>query len=373
MKSHTCFFVVVAVALCGVLTVPGVLADSSAPVPDFSATDKAVLDLGPVGSLEELVSALEMVSRSDIEKARAIYRWMSANIAYDTEAFFGDSQTAAFEPEEVFRAGKSVCSGYSALFHFLAKSLGLRVITIGGRAKGYGYTTGDPEIDINHDWNAVLVDRTWRLVDVTWGAGYINDDRAFQREFSTFWFDCPPELFVLWHLPEREAWQLLDTPVSLATYLAKPYFSHQQFEALADMGVPSANLISWHRSGTFPDDMSMKTLMDYGFSLQAVLDALAQGELPNCHDFPDLGLRILRAPLGRKLPGGRRFSVSIEAKDLEEAAIINNGEWTYLKRQGSQLAADLVPTAGPLYLNIHTSFEGEKAWWRLLEYEVASD
>ncbi len=332
--------------------------------------DRAALSIGPVKSLDRLVPALKRIASDDLGKARAIYRWIAANIAYDVDAFFGDSGDAAFEPADVLRIGKAVCAGYSELFRYLARSLDLKVVTIGGRAKGYGYNSGDPEVPVNHDWNAVLVDGKWRLIDVTWGSGYVADSNEYQAEFTPLWFDTPPELFVLWHLPEVASWQQLDRKVSYAEYLDQPWYNQHDLEKFSNIGIAGETLLAWYQTGKVPEASTVQTYTDYGLDLQAVLTALSQGELPECYDFSGLGLRILQAPLSKIIPKGKLFSVAIESTGITEAAIINNGEWTRLKPQGSRLAADLIPDAGSLFVSIHTTVDGEKAWWRLLHYEV---
>ena len=53
-----------------------------------------------------------------------------------------------------------------------------------------------------HAWNAVMIDKTWRLLDVTWaseGNGRIADG----------FFMVPPELFIYSHFPSLSAWQCL--------------------------------------------------------------------------------------------------------------------------------------------------------------------
>jgi hypothetical protein len=359
-------------AFCLLLSFP-VQISSAQPIVlgrDFSAIDRAALSIGPVKSLDRLVSALKGVASDDLGKARAIYRWMAANIAYDDDAYFGNVQASAFEPADVLRRGKAVCSGFSELFRYLARALDLKVVTISGRAKGYSYNSGDPEVPVNHDWNAVLVDGKWRLIDVTWAAGSISESKGFQPDYTDFWFDTPPELFVLWHLPEVPAWQQLDRKVSYAEYLAQPWYNHHDFEKLANMGIAGETLLAWYKTGKVPEASTVQAYTDYGLDLQVVLTAMSQGELPECYYFAGLGLRILQAPLSKIIPKGKLFSVAIESTGITEAAIINNGEWTRLKPQGLRLAADLIPEAGRLFVSIHTTVDGEKAWWRLLEYEV---
>jgi len=338
--------------------------------PDFSAIENAVLELGPMPSLSRLVSALGGLAGDELGRAKAIYRWISANIAYDTAAYFGRSASMAYEPQAVLKSGKAVCSGYAALFEYLASALGLEAVTIEGRAKGHGYTPGASEIGIGHDWNAVKINGVWRLIDVTWAAGYVSESGQFVAEFSPFWFDTPPELFVLWHLPVVADWQLLDKKVTYNEYLAQKWHSNSRFEDYARLGVSFATMLDWYKTGRMPDQGDVATLQAYGVPLQAVLEAFAGGELVTCYDFEELGMRILKAPLAKILRSGESFMVTIESPIVSEAAIIHNGQWTRMVRNGNRLSGRITPSAGTLFVSINAVSDGEKAWWRLLEYEV---
>jgi len=164
-------------------------------------------------SCEDLAEHLAAPARGDEERARAIYRWMAANVDYDVDG----TATARRDrtPEEVLAERKGVCSEYSALFSRLCALSGLEAVVIRGSGKGYGYTVGSEVSDrSNHAWNGVKIDGDWRLVDSTWGAGYLDPQEGFVRRFEEFYFFTPPEELVWTHLPEDPKWQLLANPVS---------------------------------------------------------------------------------------------------------------------------------------------------------------
>ncbi len=79
------------------------------------------------------------------------------------------------------------------------------------------------------DWNAVKIAGQWRLIDVTWAAGYVDaGGTRFSRKFNPGFFCTLLALFVQNHLPDDEAWQLLAQPLSKKAFAAQPLISYGQ-------------------------------------------------------------------------------------------------------------------------------------------------
>jgi transglutaminase/protease-like cytokinesis protein 3 len=182
-------------------------------------------------SPKKLAAFLTQGAKTDIEKVRAIYRWVTANINYDAKSFFSGSYEPS-DAENVFMSRKSVCEGYANLFDTLAREAGIESQKISGFAKGYGYSAGAgaaADSKPNHAWNAVKLDGKWFLVDSTWGAGYL-ENRSFVRRFEGHYFLTPPEQFIFDHLPEDPRWQLLDKQISNSEYVMLPYLRPDFFK-----------------------------------------------------------------------------------------------------------------------------------------------
>jgi transglutaminase-like putative cysteine protease len=197
----------------------------------FDTIDQYALNVpkSAEASVESLATYLTQPAKNDLEKARAIYRWITQNISYDINAFFtgnyGDMSATG-----VLASRRSICYGYSGLFQKLAQAVGLEVVTINGWGKGYGYHAGDQiPASTNHAWNAIKINDGWYLVDSTWGAGYINDQNAFMRDFDDEYFLMPPEQFIYSHLPEAPKWQLLQSTISDSEFAALPFVRRQFF------------------------------------------------------------------------------------------------------------------------------------------------
>ena len=183
---------------------------------DFTEIDQHALSTpeNEKRSIESLATYLTKPAKNDMEKARAIYRWVAENIDYNVQGLFEDNY-GDVSAEGVLKSGRSVCSGYSNLFERLANASGLEAVTISGYAKGYSYTPGMRfSGQTDHTWNAVKIDGKWYLIDSTWGAGVVGADKKYHREFDDYYFLTPPKEFIYRHFPEDSMWQLLEKPIS---------------------------------------------------------------------------------------------------------------------------------------------------------------
>ena len=165
-------------------------------------------------SVERLSQYLANPWQGDRNKAYAIFRWLSFNVAYDVDGFFGRTEKRGCDASNVLQHRVSVCAGYANLFESLGKAAGLKVHTIGGYAKGYGFEPGQRIKDTNHAWNAVQVNGEWYICEPTWGAGYLGNDLTFHRSPDVAMFLMDPEYAICSHYPSDEQWQLLDQPIS---------------------------------------------------------------------------------------------------------------------------------------------------------------
>lgn len=199
---------------------------------EFARIDAHALDVprSKSRSLKRLVPYLVQPAQTETEKARAIYRWITENIAYDTKSYFsGRYRNRRVKTSHVLKRRRGVCDAYASLFRDMAKMAGLKVAKISGFAKGWGYEPGSADSNENHAWNAVRADGRWYLVDATWGAGYIDKKtRRFKKRFRDFYFLSSPQEFIYSHFPREEQWQLLHQPRTFnqfnQTVLLKPEF-----------------------------------------------------------------------------------------------------------------------------------------------------
>lgn len=305
-------------------------APTAAPVQDgvYAAIDRHALAAPPSveGSLDRLAAYLARPARNDAEKARAIYRWIADNIAYDVQpkVFSGKNSQAA--AEGTLRTRKGLCDGYAALYYELARRSGLEARRIRGYSKGHSYYPGKRFSDVNHEWIAVKIDGDWRLMDPTWGAGIIKGGR-FEKKFDPTYFLTPPDYFLFDHLPENSDWQLVRREMKLADFEAQTYPGRANLRAFYNIGIPGAKL--------------RKQMGRKGFT-----------DFPEVYDYEDRDIRIGEAPLTGRLESGEKYSFSLGASCITGAVLWNEGRWHDLERNGGQYQTTYRPIPGVLKLSV---------------------
>lgn len=68
--------------------------------------------------------------------------------------------------------------------------------------------------EVNHEWNTVRLNGTWKMVDVTWGAGFFNNNKKYIQQYNPYYLFADPTELIHTHLPTNARWQLLTSPVT---------------------------------------------------------------------------------------------------------------------------------------------------------------
>lgn len=203
---------------------------------DYSAIDQHALKTpeAETQSLSRLATYLARPAKNDKQKARAFYRWITANIAYDVNAYLAHTSTHKNQqPDVVLQTRKAVCTGYSNLFAALAQTVGLNAVVISGQTRRATLPTlkADGTRSSSHAWNAVNIKGKWQLIDCTWGAGDTNlENRTFEFDFHPHYFFVPPSQLIYSHLPNNPEAQLLKRPLTLEQFERQPYLRIAAFQ-----------------------------------------------------------------------------------------------------------------------------------------------
>ena len=171
---------------------------------------------------ERIVNYLKKAAIDKRELIEILYYWISNNISYDVEGY-SKTDYGAVDGLSVLKTRKTVCQGYAELFKLLCDKANIECVIITGYGKGYGYD-GTREDKPNHAWNAVKLNNQWKLVDVTWGSGYIeavNDSLVYKKNLNLGYIFTKPDGFIIKHFPEDSKWQLLDKPISMDEFYSK--------------------------------------------------------------------------------------------------------------------------------------------------------
>ena len=182
----------------------------------------------------KLISYFDEVCTSDIEKARAIYIWLTDNISYDAKSInknkFGDNSA-----EGVLKSKKAVCAGYSNLFELFGKKMGLEILRVAGYSKNAEdeqewYFVGE---EPGHAWNVIRIEGEWKVFDATWGAGNGDTDRrgklVFTKKYKEDWFNLDPFAAIFTHYPEDTSLMFVHPKITLEEYEKFPNVSTLAF------------------------------------------------------------------------------------------------------------------------------------------------
>jgi hypothetical protein len=420
-----------AILAAATFAMPGVLGAQNAaasPRSDESAgryaLADALADSAPPGverSVSALAAYLAQAGRDDLTRARALYRWVAGHITYDVGGL-RSGQPGDLSPEAVLHRGMSVCEGFARLTEALGEAMGLEVEVVSGWSKGYGYTPGQTfDGPTNHAWNAVRIDGRWRLMDPTWGAGYLDESMRFVRQLQEHYFLTRPEEFVFDHLPEDRRWQLLARPLTATEYADLVYLRPMFFHAGFRIGNHEHLVIAADGRLTVTLGVSRPVQM-----AAQVLDAATQRQVGGEFGFVQVGsqdaridarfprpgsylLRVFAKPLGaagdldwildyrvratRGAPGavfpatyeafsarrvrllspvdgvlraGLRYSFRLRAPGALEVAVVAGDRWTRLAAQGEEFAGEV--TAIPGAVIVYAKYRPGAGFEGLLRY-----
>lgn len=190
-------------------------------------------------NISELTYNLTNSLPTDVEKFRAIYIWVSTNIASDYHSFRknyvkrrkfqNDSlQLKNWEREfnravfkKLVKEKKTVCTGYAYLIKKMANSAHINCEIV----NGYGRLSNS--IDNlqfpNHSWNAVSLNNKWYLCDATWSSGIFDvEANTFRFNYNDGYFLPNPQLFATNHFPVDSSWFLLNEKPILSDFAKAP-------------------------------------------------------------------------------------------------------------------------------------------------------
>lgn len=256
---------------------------------DFTKAD-SIADLYPNHSLydlPELASKLTDGLETDVEKFRAIYKWVCSNIENDYSYFLKNQRKRnrfKDKPEKfkqwnqefavkaykrLLKEHQTVCTGYAALVKELSYFAGIETVVV----NGYGKTAYNNQITKglpNHSWNAVKLNDKWYLSDPTWSAGKIyTDKRGFQFEYFDGYFLSEPQLFALNHFSLDKKWLLTESEQSLDDFMQNPIVYR----------------------GAFANDLLLEAPQQ--FALSSKKDSTLRFQLKQINDAPSENLKLV--------------------------------------------------------------------------------
>jgi hypothetical protein len=211
---------------------------------DYSTVDKKMAQI-PADLTTTTVGIARYIDtnfKTQTEKIRAVYYWITTNIRYDVPNMFEPNQLDS--PEEkitkTLKYRKGVCIHYAEVFKEITGLLDIQTHIISGYTRQAGKVA-----PISHAWCASKIDGKWFLFDPTWGAGYV-DKQKFIQKLNNVFFKVEPQKMIVTHIPFDYLWQFLNSPWNNQEFydgkeaLNKPKMNFdyqmelQQYEKLSD-------------------------------------------------------------------------------------------------------------------------------------------
>lgn len=215
---------------------------------DFAKAD-SVAELYPNHSLKNLKSLSDKLTTlsTDIEKFRAIYKWVCDNIENDYGFYVKNKYKRhkfRNKPVELKQWNKknnprvfqkllndhtTICTGYAYLLKELSYHAGIKCVIVDGYGRTAQANIGGAGI-ANHSWNAVQLNSKWYVCDATWSSGTNDPQQAkFIKKYNDAYFLATPSLFVRNHYPLDTTWILLREKPTLQEFLNGPLIYRDAF------------------------------------------------------------------------------------------------------------------------------------------------
>lgn len=164
-------------------------------------------------STSSIANYIQANYRTDKEKLRAIYSWITSNIQYNKDSMF--FRYWGEDPERkltsVLKTRKGVCENFASLLAVIATKCGIPAYSVNGYTKLNGFINWQ-----GHSWCAVNLNNEWFFCDPTWDYGFRTTAHYFLIE---------PEQFIETHMPFDPLWQLLEQPITNREFRQGNYFA----------------------------------------------------------------------------------------------------------------------------------------------------
>lgn len=187
----------------------------------------------------DLVEELTAPCVSDLQKARAIFRWITVKDLNQLK--FDDQENHDSDsPMGILRGIKYGTETYHTLFMRLCSYAGLACVEIKGHSKSVGYEPGMKikEENFQNTWNAVLIQNDWWPVQCNWGARHLvlnkdvepTHDAQVKRsrdkiryQYDEHYFLTDPDEMIQEFWAKDPEWQLLEKSVTIEEFEAMPF------------------------------------------------------------------------------------------------------------------------------------------------------
>ncbi|KAL4224109.1 hypothetical protein ACF0H5_017563 [Mactra antiquata] len=249
---------------------------------EFEAIDNHVFNIAKTeyNTFTDLVKDLIVNCETDLEKARAIFRWITWK---DLNLLDIDESVNPESPMGLLRGIKYGTESYHDLFKRLCSYAGLYCEVIQGYSKGAGYRPG-MRIEGNkfrNCWTAVNITGSWCFINCNWGARHVKgqqfksrchnigeDVQKFYYKCDEFYFVTDPEDHIYQHYPDDPKWQLLECPITLTEFITLPVVKSPFFNYGLRFSV-HYDCIQYTQNGIVVLQLKIPNLLGFGYTFEA--------------------------------------------------------------------------------------------------------
>lgn len=202
---------------------------------EFEEVDQRAIDVAQTdqATFTDLIRQLCGDCKSDVEKARTIFRWITVK---NLNSIMFEENARGDTPMGLLRGIKYGTESYHVLFKRLCSYAGLHCVVIKGYSKSAGYQPGVKFEDnrFRNSWNAVYVAGAWRFVQCNWGARHLVNAKevpkpgkaksdSLRYEYDDHYFLTDPKEFIYEFFPLQPEWQLLKEAITLEEFEELPF------------------------------------------------------------------------------------------------------------------------------------------------------
>ena len=157
------------------------------------------------------------------DKVFAIYKWVTENLYYDYDYFYGKRDLIHYKADDVLDCHLTVCAGYADLLKELLWAQGIPAMEVDTYAAGISVedfgTAAPGATESNHAHVEAWVDGHWMIMDATWDSNNKYEDGIFITKAPSDYkyFDISIDTFSYDHkILVRDSAAPKDTPASWA-------------------------------------------------------------------------------------------------------------------------------------------------------------
>ncbi|SNR16709.1 transglutaminase domain-containing protein [Tenacibaculum jejuense] len=219
-----------------------------------------------VTSLMSLAQKIDYDFKTDEEKVRAIFIWLTYNMKYTynpTNLLKSPEflvhydknhlhQILKYKKEKkllkAFNNREAVCEGFALIFKRVCDLMHIKNELVYGFTKSSGYTIGAIPKAKNHVWNAVKINDKWIMIDATYGTGFIYNN-IWKREFQERFFNADREMLCKTHFPSKTKWQRFLNQKELKDFCQDPIIKNAYHKHNIDVIEPKIGVIQSGKKG----------------------------------------------------------------------------------------------------------------------------